>query len=203
MRHSKRIAMAIAIVGPLAVAGTASAYSISGGSYTGTGQYQYLGTAGVIVGCDAVSYAGTATGAASTSFTPTFSSCTAFTDQGYPATISSPNPWTLTVTGGSGSSFSGTLSIPAGSAAMISIPALSCSITLEGNQLFTDGTPFTEPFSETTSIKAENETGAARLTVRFGGAVVTPSIGCPTSIGDRGYYDTNTGVTVPGVAVGS
>lgn len=205
MRNSARVALvAAAVLGPGIGAASASAYTVSGGSYTGTGSNQYLGSEGSIVGCTDVEYEGTASGAASTSFTPTFTGCTAYTDQGYPATISSPNAWTLTITGGSGSSFTGSLGIPIGSAALISIPALNCNLTLEGNQAFVDGVPFTQPFAETNSIKADNVAGgSAGLTVRFGGATLTPSIGCPASIGTHGYYDTNTGVTLPGVTVGT
>ncbi len=100
MKRFSRLATAgvVAVLAIGAGAATASAYSISGGAYTGSATADHTSTFASLytIGCAAsgITYSGTATGADTTSFTPDFGmgGCNLF---GYPAIVTQSGAWNL------------------------------------------------------------------------------------------------------------
>lgn len=134
---------AVAAIGLGSSAVGASAYAISGGSYSGvaTGTHTFTIAGVYTFTCPAagVRFAGTATGAATTSFAPGFgSSCTFF---GLPAQSTQVGPWGATVTSGpDGAGWYGAdLHIPAGSTTMLEVPLAGCTVVIGGTQGFAHG----------------------------------------------------------------
>lgn len=189
MRRARSLIIAAAVTAATLGLGAApaSAYSISGGIYTGTANSSTtFKMAGYTVECTfATTYSGTASGSASTSFTPAFSGC-GFV--GFPATISQSGSWSLTINGSTGSSaYQGGFYIPWGSTTTITIPLAGCTVTIPGGQSFPNAV---------TALNAMG--GAAVQIVTSAWMSFTASSGCPFTSGSFG--EINLGViTMPGV----
>lgn len=193
---------AVVVVGALAAVGAglgasaASGYSISGGSYVGTPEVAVTATFdGVYTtdcGASSSSYWGTASGAASTNFTPSFGGCSWV---GFPATVSQSGAWSITVTGGPDFQgwYTGTLYIPSGTTTSFNAPVAGCTTTVSGAQSFSDGVGGNVVRIRNTSLGA-----TAEYTV-FG--VVYTASGCPYSSGTNGVLSSNGSIRFYGVSV--
>lgn len=181
---------AVAAMGLGLGAASASAYSISGGSYVGqaTSAHTFTVAGAFTITCPAASttFTGTATGAASTSFTPAYGGpCTFF---GLPANVTQSGQWTITATSGGPTTFGGDIHIPASSTTTIEVPSTGCTVTVTGTQNFSGaGT-------------ASNIAGGVSLSANVTGIAYTAS-GCPFGSGTSGQYRTNGSVTIPGITV--
>jgi hypothetical protein len=184
-RLNRTITAVAATAAALSVGATsASAYSISGGSYTGTATSDHTFTIGgaYTVSCSGTTYSGTATGAASTSFTPAYSGCTFF---GFPASITVSGSSTLTADGDSGGIYH--VSYHSSSTITIEVPIAGCDVTISGTRYFTAGS-------------AQNYGSGIELELSYSGTSYTAS-GCPFPSGSDGTYESNGPVTVPGITV--
>jgi hypothetical protein len=181
---------AVAAVGLGAGAASAAAYSISGGSYVGTATSAHTFTvAGAFtLTCPAstTTFTGTATGAASSNFTPSYGpGCTFF---GLPASVTQSGQWTATVTSGGPSTFGGNLHIPASSTTTIEVPSTGCTVRITGTQNFSG-------VGTTTNVP-----GGVQASFHVSGIVYKAS-GCPFASGSDGTYSTNGNVDIPGITI--
>lgn len=204
MRKSSKIAAAavVATIGLGASASAASAYDITGGNYIGTNgtnaqTFQVGG--GFTVSCSKATYTGNTDNVPgdtnSTLFTPVFGTgaggtCTLL---GQPATVSTTGQWKLTVTGGSGSTHTGSINLPSTSTTTIS--AVGCTVTVPGGQTFANGVGGTTASSTTSG---NNQL----LNVRAAGITYTAS-GCPFASGSTGVYNTNGNITIASSPAGT
>lgn len=200
MSMIKKIATAgaVAAMGLGLGAASASAYSVSGGAYTGTATSAHTFTVGggaYTISCANATFAGTATGAATTAFTPSYSNCTFF---GFPATVTQHGPWSMTVTGGPNAAgeYTGKVEIPAGTSTTINVPLAGCTVVVSGYQDF----PSTTGGSGTGSGTGVNSGGGVDLSASVGG-VDYVATGCPFSSDNDGTYNTNGDVTIPGISI--
>lgn len=186
MRRSTKTIATIALAASTVGISTqsASAYSVSGGSYTGTATTAHTFTFGGVytISCSNVTYTGTATGAASTSFTPSYSGCSFF---GLPAQVTVSGSSTLTVVSNSGGDFH--VTYHTSSTITVEVPSTGCVLTVGGTQEFTGGW-------------MRNYAGGVDVILAFFGISYTAS-GCPFSSGSDGTYNTNGNVTIPGITV--
>lgn len=182
-------------------AGVASAYAITGGSYTGsaTATHSFTVASAFTLTCPAAqtTFSGTATGSATTNFTPTYGGgatvCTFF---GLPTAVSQSGTWSLTVTGGPDGSgwYTGNLHIPATTVTTISTPLAGCVVTVAGTQQFSHGTGGNV-------VRGRNVTPTGvELQASVEGISYSAS-GCPFSSGSDGVYSTNGVVSVPGITI--
>lgn len=196
-------AAAIAVAGlGVTTASASAAYSISGGNYTGTGanhSFTIDGGNGV-VNCTSATFVGSATGAASTLFQPSYSGCTTVIS-GIPfnASVAVANKWQITVNSGSGP-YSGTVTLPTGSSAAVTVtdpsdPSFTCHINVAAPQ---------GPFS---GGSASNTGSGVNLSATVSGVSWSVPSGddCAPlfsgTSGTDGTYDTNGNVSIPGVTV--
>lgn len=191
MMQKLATAGAVAAMGLGLGAASASAYSISGGAYVGTATaantFTVAGAFTVTCPAATTTFTGTATGAASTNFTPSYGpGCTFF---GLPATVTQSGQWTVTATSGSGAGpYGGTVSIPAGSTTTINVPATGCTVVVSGAQSFPG------------AGSASNVAGGVNLSATVSGITYTAT-GCPFASGATGQYRTNGAVSIPGITV--
>jgi hypothetical protein len=181
-------AAAVALVGLGVGAAGASAYSISGGSYTATaGAYNTFTVGGAYQHeCSNVSFEGEATGAASTTFTPVLDGCTFF---GFPVFDQPSGPWTLTVTGGPvGNVYGVSLDIPAGTTTTLENPLWGYTISISGPQTIPNAGSLT------------NEVGGAALSLSMSN-IDYDVVGGPFGSGNDLSYETNGDLFLPGVTV--
>jgi hypothetical protein len=201
MSMIKKIATAgaVAAMGLGFGAASASAYSIDAlppnsnpFMYTSVDSSTHTFTVGGAyqITCDVASFTGDATGAATTAFAPTYTNCTFF---GFPASVTAHGPWSITVTGGSGSNFTGQVDIPSTSSVTISVPIAGCNVTVPGGQTFANGVG-------NNVGTADNVAGGVELTAIADGIVYNAS-GCPFSSGTDGIYDTGGVVEIPGIEI--
>lgn len=166
----------------------ASAYSISGGAYTGTnsslmtfsfdsGAYTFT--------CATATFSGNATGAASTAMTPAFSNCFFF---GFAATVSQSGAWPVTIDYGPvGDDYVGSVDIPTAVTTTLDVPVLGCTVTFDGMQSFPGSTTLTD-----TSVGVDAEIDITGLWYS--------TSGCPFSSGSSGTLGGT--LSVPGIALG-
>lgn len=189
MKRFGRITTAAAAVVALSAAGgatSASAYSISGGAYTGVGAHHTFSVGGgaYTFSCSSSSFPGTATGADTTSFTPSYSGCTHL---GFPLLVSQSGTWDLKVTGSSGLVYSGALEIPAGTSTTMSIPLMGCTFVVAGPQTFG-------------GVSMINYATGVNLSAAASSIAYTAT-GCPFGSGTDGTYNSNGDVVIPGITV--
>lgn len=190
MMQKLATAGAVAAMGLGLGAASASAYAINGGAYVGTATAANTFTvAGAFtVTCPAANttFTGTATGAATSSFVPSYGpGCTFF---GQPATVTQSGPWSITATSGGPTTFGGSINIPSGSTTTINVPSTGCTVVVSGNQTFATGG------------SATNVSGGVNLTATVTGITYTAS-SCPFASGASGQYRTNGAVSIPGINV--
>jgi hypothetical protein len=179
---------AVAAMGLGLSAASASAYAISGGAYTGTATANHTFTVGGAyqIECTSATFSGTATGAATTAFTPSYSGCTFF---GFPATVTQSGVWSITANSGPvGGVYGGRVDIPAGTTTTIEVPIAGCTVTVTGAQGFAG------------AGSASNNGSGVDLEASVTGIVYSAS-GCPFPSGTDGEYLTNGPVTIPGISV--
>ena len=203
---SKRTTTRAAIVAAAATlglgasaAGASAAYSISGGSYTGTAtSVHQFSIGGAVFGCNSVTSSGTATGAASSSFTPSYSGCT-MDAMGtvLPVTVTVNAQWTMTVTGGPVSGAYGVAfqvgAVSAGHSVVISLPDLAC-------EFYVDPQPL--PLTGGSANNFVTGTGV-NLRASVSGISYTSAGPCPLApSGDDMTYETGLNpVTMPGITI--
>lgn len=171
-------------------AGSAAAYSVTGGAYVGVAQAAHSGTVGgaYTFTCpgSTTTFTGVATGAATTNFTPSYGGvCTTF---GLLTTVTQSGPWELTITGGGPTTFVGRIDIPAGTSTTISVPSAGCTTVTAGPQAFAG------------AVSVANVAGGIEVTGNVTG-IAYSAFGCPFASGVSGQYRTNGYVFVPGVSV--
>ncbi|MBF6620872.1 MAG: hypothetical protein ITG02_11665 [Patulibacter sp.] len=176
----------------------ASAYSISGGAYTGTATvdhtWTYGGSTVVICPTSGTTYSGTATGADTTTFTPGFGGAGSCEFFGLPASVTQSGAWSLKVIAGPDGNgyYEGRLDIPVGTTTITDIPTGSCLATVGGAQAFQ------HPFSGTT-ILMRNAGPDLELVMSLSGITYTGSGLCfPPGLA---VYSTNGVVLLPGVTI--
>lgn len=190
---------AVVAVGIGAGATTAGAYSISGGAYVGSATATHAWTFGGVytTTCPAfvTTYAGNATGAGTTSFTPDFGGAGACDLFGYSSSVTQVGSWNLEVISGpDGSGFYyGELTVPAGTSTMADTPIAGCAATVSGPQTFRHGI-------SSTVIRMANVTGGISLEMDLNGIAYGASGTCFTP-GTGGMYSTNGVVDIPGVTI--
>jgi hypothetical protein len=196
MNLSTRIATAAAVAATalgLGAAG-ASAYSISGGPYTGTSTAANTFTVGggaYTVSCATTTISGNATGSATTNFAPSYGGCTFF---GLPATMVQTGFWSTTVTSGPIlGRFRGDLTFTPGSATTLSVPIAGCVVSVAGPQTFQDGVGGTV-------VQDTNVSGGVQFEAVLTNIAYTAS-GCPFASGNDGVYRTNGPISIPGVTI--
>jgi hypothetical protein len=183
----------VAVLGAGIGAAEASAYSISGGPYTGTGPGSRLTfSAGHVFTCPSV-YSGVATGADTTSITPAIGPSCGYL--GLPAAGAHSGAWSLKVVAGpdGGGYYDGELSIPPGATTTASVPMLGCTGSFSGPQLFRHG------FGGTV-IRLRNVGADATLEMNLNGITYSATGTCFSS-GTGGNYATLSVVTLPGVTI--
>lgn len=195
MNLSMKIATAAAVAAMtlgLAASG-ASAYSVSGGAYTGTATNANTFTvAGAYtVNCSGMTISGTATGSATTDFVPAYSGCTFF---GFPATMVQSGVWsTRVISGPFGGWYRSELSFTPGSFTTLSVPIVGCTVSVAGPQTFTDGVGGS-------IVREQNVAGGVDFEATLAGIAYTAS-GCPFGSGTDGVYETNGPVSIPGINI--
>jgi hypothetical protein len=202
---------AVAAIGLGLGAASASAYSIDG---IGGNPYNYTGAPALpssdhsltIGGAYTITcpkadtaFTGTATGAAQTSFTPYWGAANGTGEvcefYGFPAKVTQSGMWNLTVTGNSGSTYTGQITIPSGSVTTIDIPITGCTYTVGGPQAFTHG-------SGGTILTAVNATGGVNLTAVVNNvAFASTAPSCPFTTADRAIYNSNGPISFPGIRI--
>lgn len=146
LKRNLRVAAAVAMasIGAGAVATSASAsWDITGGNYSvNLGSVGFTLDGVYTTSCTSTTMAGNTDNVVgepeASRFTMNFSACNFF---GLPATMSTLDPWKLVVTGGGFGGYSTNVQLESGSAIYISIPAASCSITIDGPQSFVNAAP--------------------------------------------------------------
>lgn len=177
-------------------AASAAAYSVSGGSYVGqaTADHTFTVAGMYTITCPAagITFTGTATGAASSSFTPHWgSNCNFF---GLPASVTQSGQWTETVTSGPiGGVYGADFHIPSTATTTLEVPLAGCTVTITGTQSFSNG-------SGGTSTTTRNVAGGAEAGIRVEGLAYAAS-GCPFSSGTDGTYSSNGNISIPGITV--
>ena len=197
MRMLSKLAAAAAVA-TCAVGGgatVASAYSISGGPYTGVPSLGQTFAIGGVYSYDCpaslATFAGTATGGDTTTFTPSYGGCTFF---GLPLTVSQSGTWSLKVTGDDGAgTYYGELRIPSGTSTTIDFPIGGCTTVVAGAQTFAHGVGGSV-------IRMRNTGTSVELEAIINGITHTDS-GCAHPSGSDGVYSTNGPVTIPGIAI--
>lgn len=194
----KKLATAsvVAVLGLGVSAVGASAYSISGGAYaavSSAGHSSSIGGAYTIV-CDPPTFSGSATGSATTSFTPAYANCDFF---GHPAEFTLSGAWELTVIGGSGPSgpYYARVDIPTGVNVTTAVPLVGCEIYNAGPQSFVNGVGGT-------TVTLWNTPAGLQVDADVYGIGYTTNGACPFVSGTDGEYHTNGSVIFPGVTVG-
>lgn len=195
MKRFSRLAT-VGVVAALGVgfgAAGASAYSISGGGYTGARAGTITFASSFSFVCAAASYSGAATGADTTSLTPSFGPSCPF--YGFPGAAFQSGAWDLKVVAGPDGSgyYDGELTIPTGTTTSAFSPTPGCSGAFSGPQSFRHG------FSGTV-IRMKNVAGGATLEMNLNG-ITHSATGTCFSSGSGGAYSTNGAVTFPGVTV--
>lgn len=193
MRRVRTLITAAAVVGAALGAGaaSASAYSVSGGWYTGTadGRVRLDFAHGYTVDCQETSITGYASGSSSTDFTPTFSDCTFF---GLPATVSQSGAWFANVLAGptSGGWYYADFYIPASTTTTVNVPLAGCTVTITGSQWWVAPVNY----RNVTPLGVEMEFYVSL-------AAYTAS-GCPFSSGTDGRISTTSGrIIIPGISI--
>lgn len=192
-RFNRLVTVGIAVLGMGVGAAEASAYSISGGAYTGTGAGSRLTfAAGHVFTCPS-SYSGTATGADATSITPSIGTACGYL--GLPASALHSGAWNLKVIAGPDGSgyYEGELTIPAGGTTTAFVPMLGCTGSFSGPQVFRHG------FSGTV-IRLKNVGTDATLEMNLNGITYSATGTCFPS-GTGGGYATLGVVTLTGVTI--
>lgn len=202
MTMFKKLATAgtVALIGFGAGAAGASAYAISGGAYTATATNDHTFTVGgaYTSSCPAAltMFSGTATGSASTGFTPFYGGTGDCESFGFATTNTQSGSWTFTVTSGPDGAgwYSGEVTIPFGTTTTLSIPIVGCTVTTTGPQTFqhgVNGNVFRVRNTTPTGLQVE----ATVNNIAYSGS------GCPFSSGTDGAYSTNGVVDVPGITI--
>lgn len=193
---SKIAAVAVAaVLGTFGLVVSASAYDLTGGSYTGSGSAAHTLTFGgaYTLSCDA-DYAGNTenvTGdAAATDMTPTYSNCAFF---GFPATMVSASPVRLKVTA-SWPPLSVSLDLFILGIKLIEIPIIGCQVSISSPQSLLHG-------SGGNSILGANVSSSFQWSASVQNISYTTNGLCPFGSGSDGTYDTNGVVTLSGVNV--
>lgn len=186
-------AVAMAAVGGGAAA--ASAYSISGGTFSGVAASGYtfsLGGGAYTISCPTTSISGSATGTDTMTVTPAIDGCTFF---GFPFSVTQTGAWNVTVTGNVGGTYTGELEIPAGVTTTTSSPFMGCTIVLAGPQTFRGSVN-----SNIVQLDNWGSGTGADLTLLANGFAYTAT-GCPFSSGADGNFDFAGPISIPGITV--
>lgn len=179
----------------------ASAYSISGGAYTGvtTVDHTFAIAAAYAYSCPAAltTFSGTATGAGATTFTPTYGGPNDCNFYGMPVTVTQSGTWSLRVVAGPiGGWYTGELQIPSGTSTAVDWPLSGCLFTVSGTQTFQDGVNGDVIRMRNTSTGVELEAVANNIAY-----TVAPGASCPFASNNDGTYNTNGAVTIPGITI--
>lgn len=183
------LAGALAATGMAVCASGAVAFSLSGGAYGATATSANTATVGggaYAMSCSTATFAGEATGAATTKFVAIHDGCSFF---GYPATVTQSGDWEFTVTSTDGAgTYYGRLDIPAGASSTTSIPLAGCTVTVTGPQ-------------SVSGILSSNYIGGLNVSAYMSGMSYT-AFGCPFGSGSDLSYSTGVNpITVPGITV--
>lgn len=206
MSMSKKIATAgaVAVVGLGLGAASASAYSITssgtGGAYTSdvSGTHEFtVGGGAYTIGCSSAQFTGTATGGASTSFTPAYSGCTFF---GFPAFVAQSGQWTITVTSDAAGTYYGDITIPASSTTTITVPIAGCTVTVTGHQVFENGNANGD-IGEAVNWGSGGGTNTGIDLTAVANNIAYTASGCPFGSSSDGTYTTGGATRIPGVMV--
>lgn len=193
----KLAAIGVAVAAGCTVAGNASAYSITGGSYAGTFSGNSSFTAGgvYVIECGAASssISGFASGAASTNFSLVEGNCSFF---GLPATVTHSGVWFIGITGGPDAVgwYTGDLHIPAISTTTYGVPMAGCTVTVTGTQGFSHGI-------NRNRVRARNVTPTG-VTVEYEvNSVAYTASGCPFLSGSDGVLRSGWFIDIPGISI--
>lgn len=214
-RRAKFGGVAIATIAALGmgVSSASAAYTITdnnGGTFTGTnaaGNQQYFeidGGAATI--CNTASFTGTASSPATdnVNFAPSFGGCTFV---GQAATVGVTGSWNVKVTGNSGTTYTGQVSLNSGSVATINALSGACTVQVKGVQTFVNGVSGNVGTAVNTG---SGGTAKAKLTAIANNIARTDNGGCGltsstgsltgTPIAD-GIYDTQGTIDIPNIVV--
>lgn len=202
MKRFSRWAVAgvVAVLGAGVGATSVSAYSISGGAYVGAalgGGPSWVFDGAYTAGCPAsgAAYSGTATGAASTSFTPYYGGAGGCDFYGLPATAGQSGSVSLEVISGPDINgyYYGELTIPSGTSTVVDIMGAYCTATISGPQTFRHGI-------SSTVIRMANVGSDATLEMDLNGIAYTATGPCFPA-GTGGMHSTNGVIVLPGVTI--
>lgn len=201
------MAGAVAVVGFGMGAAAVSAYSISGGSYTsdrsGANTFKFGGglfglTCPITVGgwSGGAVMSGSATGVASTDFTPVFGNCKFL---GFPANLTQLGAWRVTIDSGPDLNgyYYGNFTILAATTTTVNVPIAACTVTVAGPQGFSHGGN-----GGLDIVRGRNWTlgSGVDFEVAVHGISFTTSGSCPFSGASDSVY--STGVTaIPGITI--
>lgn len=161
-----------------------SAYSVSGGTYTGTATDDPTFTVGGFyeITCPMAwtTFAGTATGWPVTYFRPYYGGIGDCDFFGFPADVTQDGSWGLTVSAGPTGSgiYTGSLHLPAATTTTIEIPIVGCTVTITGTQHLAHGSGWN-------AVTAFNVWGGIAVAYGVDGVAYSAS-GCPFSSGSDG-----------------
>lgn len=164
----------------------ASAYSITGGSYTGTATSDPTFTVAdaYTITCPAAlsTFGGTATGWSVTYFRPSFGGVDDCEFFGFPAEVQQDGSWGLTVTNGPSANgfYTGDLHIPVSTTTTIEVPTVGCTVTITGTQNFGHGIGWNV-------VRAFNLMGGIGVALDVVGAAYKAT-SCPFSSGTDGEF---------------
>lgn len=192
MHRAKTLITTAAVVAAVLGASvtSASAYSIAGGTYTGTAtsRVRFDFAYAYQVECRTTSVSGYANGSSSTEFTPEFSDCTFF---GLPATVSQSGSWFANVLAGptSGGWYYADFYIPASTTTTVNVPLAGCTVTISGSQWWV------------APVNYRNVTPLGiEMDFYIGLAAYTAS-GCPFGNGTDASISTSGRIDIPGITV--
>lgn len=189
----------------LAVGGgatVASAYSISGGAYTGVTAtnhtFAIAGAYGYTCQASVTTFAGTATGADTAVFTPYYGGAGACDFFGMSVTVTQSGAWSLRVTSGPDANgwYTGELQIPSGTSTTVDWPLSGCVFDVAGPQGFQGGVNGDVIRMRNRGTGVELEADVNNI-----GYAVAPGASCPFASNNDGVYSTNGSVTIPGITI--
>jgi hypothetical protein len=186
---------AVIMTGAAASAAQATSYDLTGGDYVGAADagHTFSVQESYPIHCASVSYAGNTDNVpgapASTDVTPEFSGCDFLGI--YPVEATTPDPWRLTVTGGSFPGFGLSLGTPGATVAEFEIPLFGCRITYK----------FPDVQSESI-VTALSDAAETRWYATLRDLHWETNGFCPQGwAGSGGMLDTNAEVTFPDVSI--
>lgn len=184
-------AVAVAAAGLGMATSSASAYSLTThltGSASATHTITFDGA--YTFSC-AVSFTGVSSGA-SIAFDFNYPSCNFF---GLPAIMTTIGSWGLQVTGGSSPNFTGQITLPSGSIAVLEVPAMGCQVDFTTPQTLNHG-------SSGNAITMTNVTSPTSVDLEASLKLpYTSNGGCGFSTSGIAEYETNGPVLISGLTI--